>query len=279
MERLLPPPIHKEVMCSKCGRAYSSKLVLLNGKYIEITNGICEECFKLSPPEEYEILENQIKSEKRRQWRNSVLPSKFIGATFNTLKPRGNLPKAIKDCQKYADEFPLSYKVILDGGKGYPSLMLTGNYGVGKTHLACAIINQIIDRWDGENITCPIVLVSEPDIYRQIQATYSFTTDEKQQRDSEADIIRRLVYIPLLIIDDIGKEQRQDTRFVQRILFSIIDSRYRLSKPIIVTTNLSADELDSYMGGGTESASYDRLAEMCKGNMWFINTTSYRKLE
>lgn len=275
MERVFTPPIKKQAKCKQCGEEYEAKLVLIGKEYKDTSSGYCENC-RLPLVEKSD---NGLINGVRKTWQDCNIPLKFKNANFSSLELRGNLNKVIKICQDYAVKFPLCYSRLLDGGIGYPSLMLCGNYGVGKTHLVCAIANRIIDRWNGEKITCPIILISEPDIYRQIQATFHYSYGEKQEKECEEDIIRRLVYIPLLIIDDIGKEQRQDQRFVQRILFSIIDSRYKLSKPVVVTTNLSADELDSYLGGGTESASYDRLFEMCKGNMWFINTTSYRKLE
>jgi len=276
MEKIFTTPIYTNIKCSKCGKEYQTKKVLLNGKYMEITKGICHKCFVQITPKE-QSLENDVKKLRRKLWLEVILPTRFHNASFENLQLRGNLKKVINGCKEYADKFPLNYSKIIDGGKDYPSFILCGHYGVGKTHIACSIIRRIIERWNGENITCPIMFISEGDIYRDIQTTYHYSNAEKTEKECEEDIIRKLVYIPLLVIDDIGKEQRQDTRFVQRILFSIIDSRYKLSKPVIVTTNLSGDELDSYLGGGTESASYDRLFEMCKGNIWLIEATSYRK--
>ena len=46
---------------------------------------------------------------------------------------------------------------------------------------------------------------------------------------------------PLLIIDDLGVERNSE--FAREQVFNIIDSRYRSQLPMIVTTNLTMDEL------------------------------------
>ncbi len=55
------------------------------------------------------------------------------------------------------------------------------------------------------------------------------------------EYISRLCSFPLLIIDDFGMERAQNTGLEQ--VYNVIDSRYRSRKPLIVTTNLTLEEL------------------------------------
>jgi DNA replication protein DnaC len=195
---------------------------------------------------------------------------------FNTK--RGNLKKIYDVSLKYANDFPIDYVDWLrNNKKAFPSMIFgSKEFGAGKTHLSCAVAHRILDRWNGENVPCPIYFISEGDIYRNIIATYSYSFEEKIQKDSEDDIIKHLIHLPLLIIDDLGKEIRNDLKFVQRIMFNLIDGRYMANRPVIITTNMNGEEIVRYLGDGNDSACYNRLVEMCQGNIWEITAESYR---
>ena len=64
----------------------------------------------------------------------------------------------------------------------------------------------------------------------------------------------------LLIIDDLGAER--NTEYALEQMFSIIDSRYRCNKPLIVTTNLKLDEL-KHPPDLAHARIYDRILERC----------------
>ena len=157
---------------------------------------------------------------------------------------------------------------------GHPSLFIYGDWGTGKTHLSCAIAHRIFDRWNGGERGCPrVVFVSEPDLFRRIQATYSFNKEEREIRESEDNIIKGISYCDLLILDDVGKERRSDPRFVQRTLFAIVDNRYRLELPMVITANFDVDGLKKHL----EDASFDRFFEMTKGSYVKMDGESYRR--
>ena len=66
----------------------------------------------------------------------------------------------------------------------------------------------------------------------------------------------------LLILDDLGAEN--NTEWSKEKIYEIIDSRYRQSKPMIITTNLTKDQLrDKLTSGDGVTRTYDRLIEMC----------------
>ena len=64
----------------------------------------------------------------------------------------------------------------------------------------------------------------------------------------------------LLIIDDLGVER--STEYAMEQIFSIVDSRYRSGKPLIVTTNLKLDEL-KHPSDLAHARIYDRILERC----------------
>ena len=211
---------------------------------------------------------------KRREWReNCGIPMKFMNEQFDTFDKSRQKDK-YELCLEYADSYPL-----MDSRK-YPSLVLysESSWGVGKTHLACSIGHHILNRWDGENIGRPVLFISEPDLYLRIQATYNYSTEERHYRESETDIINQLTSVPLLIMDDLGKRKTHDPRFVQRIMFAVIDGRYKDMRPMVLTANLSPQKLAFYLGGGEgDEASFDRLLEMCGGAFVRIEGESFRR--
>jgi DNA replication protein DnaC len=214
------------------------------------------------------------------------IPEKYQNEDFSTFDLTGyreRFKSVFDKTWKYAENFPLA-----ECGKGYRSMVLYSeeSWGVGKTHLACAIAHRVLDRWTGVPSFVPVRVVSEYDLLMQIIETYSFSQEEKQYRESETDIIRHLIFTPLLIIDDVGKRKVADLRFVQRIHFAIINGRYNNMRPIILTANLDMEALGRYLGGvnpdresaeGADEASLDRLAEMCGGVFTRIDGKSYRR--
>ncbi len=72
--------------------------------------------------------------------------------------------------------------------------------------------------------------------------------------------IARLCSFPLLILDDFGMER--GTEYGLEQVYNVIDSRYRSGKPLIVTTNLTLEELQN-PEDTAHARIYDRLTEMC----------------
>ncbi len=267
-----------------CQKEYEARIYDVMGMRILMGQGNCPECAKEAYDAELakeKAVNDAEVARKRRQWRHECgISPKFMNEDFSTFK-MGWQDKDLTKCQEYADAFPLDYRAYLEREKkAYPSLLLFSehSWGTGKTHLACSIAHRILDRWQGEDMSCPVEFISEPDIYRRIQATYNYSPEEKYFRESEQDILNSLIWCRCLILDDLGKEKRTDPRFVQRILFSIIDGHYRNQRPMVITTNLSQEKLKLYLGGGAgDEASYDRLIEMCNRKFIKVDGQSFRR--
>ena len=267
-------PTEKRVCINpECKAEYEAKILSVMGMTMLLGQGRCKACCQKIWDAEIAREQEAISSE-RRKWRSQCgIPPKFMKEDFLTFEKKRQ-PEAYKVCAGYAEKYPIA------NPQGYHSLLLFSNksWGVGKTHLACSIGHRILDRWNGELMSCPVRFISEPEIFTQIQATYSFSSEEKKYRDSESGIINSLIGVRLLIIDDVGKRRVQNMEFVQRVLFAIIDGRYKRERPMVITANLNPAKLKIYLGGGIgDEASFDRLFEMIGGKAYKIDGESYRR--
>lgn len=258
--------------CLSCGKDFEAEYYELMGVKLLKGLGLCVSCRKEKLAEEEAKEEateaSRIMGERKRARERSGISLKFMNQDFSTFK-KGWQDKAFNLCWKYAEGFPIDQQPL-----GHPSLFVYGDWGTGKTHLTCAIGHRIFDRWVGSERDCPrVVFVSEPDLFRRIQATYNFSREEREIRESEDDIIKGISYCDLLILDDVGKERRFDPRFIQRTLFAVVDNRYKHQLPMVITANFDADGLRKHL----EDASFDRFFEMTKGSYIQMSGNSYRR--
>lgn len=138
--------------------------------------------------------------------------------------------------KKYVDNFEEMKKQ----GKG---LLLYGSVGTGKTYSACEVANALIDKG------YPVLVTNFARIINSLQATF-----EKQ------DYIDSFNRFSLLVIDDLSAER--DTSFANEQVFQIIDARYRIKLPMIITTNLSIEALKNPQDINKQRI-YDRILERC----------------
>ncbi len=122
-------------------------------------------------------------------------------------------------------------------------LLLWGNTGTGKSFTAQCVANALID--------CEIAV-------RYISAVelVSSLMDKEKREQVMLDVIR----IPLFIIDDVGAER--DTPFSREQICAVIDARNEAKKPLIVTTNITLEEMKTCTDP-VLCRLYDRLQECC----------------
>ncbi|KKN50930.1 hypothetical protein LCGC14_0627950 [marine sediment metagenome] len=234
---------------------------------------LCFKCRALVRQKEEEarrlLILEQINKEKEIWHRTCGIPLRFKGKTFDNYKRSEDNRKAFEISVEYADMFPL------EQGHEYHSLGIISDniWGNGKTHLACSIAHRIIDRWASLK-RCPVYVVTEPDLFSRIRATFGHNKDT----ETEEDVYNYIINVPLLIVDDMGKEDVADPRFVQRVWFRIINGRYDNMLPIVLTANMSPDGLAKHLGGSRNNeASFDRLYEMLQGVFYEVRGESYRR--
>lgn len=140
-------------------------------------------------------------------------------------------------CHKYVDHFP----EMREKGKG---LLLFGGVGTGKTFMASCIANALIDQG------YPCMVTNFARIINTLQGMY----------EGKQDYIDGLNKFTLLVIDDLAAER--DTEYMAETVQNIIDARYRTGLPLIITTNLTAEEL-KHPAEIRKQRIYSRLFEMC----------------
>lgn len=126
-------------------------------------------------------------------------------------------------------------------GKG---LLLFGRVGAGKTFAAACIANALIDKG------IPALVTNFARLVNTISGMY----------DGKQAYIDGLNRFDLLVIDDLASER--DTEYMGEIVQNIIDSRYRAGLPLIITTNLTSEEL-KHPSEIRKQRIYSRLFEMC----------------
>lgn len=180
------------------------------------------------------------------QYRNSV-------SKRNGLKERSGMgkrtqshtfanfnPEKCQDAYQKAQAFVECFEKNNEGR----GMIIFGNSGIGKTHLVAAVANEIIERYDTE-VSFEV-------------GTSMFTNLLLATIPEKKEYINRLKNIPLLILDDMGKEKVSEWN--RSTLFDIVNYRYDNMLPTIITSNLNLAELETAL----TAEIYSRLCETCE---------------
>lgn len=188
----------------------------------------------------YQRHEERIKARARREEIARRRRVCFHGAVvmegWTFENDSGKKPELSKAAAQYAEQFKQHYK----SGSG---LLLWGPVGTGKSYISACIANAVLDKGYTARMT------NFEEVARDMQSTW-----EKQA------YIDSLLDYDLLVLDDLGAERQNE--FMQAQVFSLIDARYRSGRPMIITTNLTSDELTK-TAGVKYSRIYDRVLERC----------------
>lgn len=191
------------------------------------------------------------------------------------LFEQANIPRRYRDCtfknfEIHNDTHRDALKIAKKFVKNYPvqdvGLLFLGPCGVGKTHLAVATLNELIQ---AKNVPCYFCDFRE--LIRSIQSTYS-----PDSSLSELDVLSPIFHKEVLVLDELGA--KRTTAWVEETIFYIINFRYNSKKLTMLTSNYPDTEeeeeednrVDHFKRGketlvsriGTRLRS--RLYEMCK---------------
>ncbi|EJR71404.1 hypothetical protein IK9_06055 [Bacillus cereus VD166] len=222
--------------CEHCNKYIEA--ITVEVPQLRIKNKILPTCECVVEREEAKIREAQNFAKKReieKLFSISNLGERFSKSTFEAFLDRNGSETAHKIAMKYVKTFK-----EWNG----ESLMIWGEPGNGKTHLAAAIVNELSKKG------YIVVFQSVPELLQRIRSTFN-----SENKENETQIMRALLECDLLILDDIGAEKT--TEWVEEKLFNIIDGRYRKELPTLYTSNLEPKELKHQVG----KRSYDRMVE------------------
>lgn len=141
--------------------------------------------------------------------------------------------RAQKRALALCSRFVTNWRDICDKGT---SLILTGGPGTGKTHLACAIANAVIN----EHLAV-VRFIAVSAMLRRIKETYGGHTEA-----TETQVINGFSTCDLLIVDEIGVQNGSEHE--KLLLFEVLNNRYGSLLPTILLSNMSADDLEPYLG-------------------------------
>jgi DNA replication protein DnaC len=138
---------------------------------------------------------------------------------------------AKKQSQDYADTF-----VGEDGRFRDTGLIYIGSPGVGKTHLAVAVLNELIRRYKVRGL-----FVDFTELIHQIQSTFS-----PRSADSKFDLMKPVMRAEVLVLDELGAQKPSE--WVNDILYLVLNTRYTARLPTIFTTNYRLEPLARQIG-------------------------------
>lgn len=157
----------------------------------------------------------------------AAIPERYRGKNFRNFNTRhgdageqSQRQNAKKVCEAYVEYF-LSDQ---DQERG---LVLVGEAGVGKTHLAVSILGELIRRYrvDGR-------FVDFTELIHRIQSTFDPSSPE-----SKHHVLDPVTDAEVLVLDELGAQK--PTAWVREILYLVINARYTRRLPTIFTTNYS----------------------------------------
>ncbi len=203
------------------------------------------------------------------------------------LLERANIPKRYKNCtlgnfeihkdnDSHKDALAIARRFVKNFPAQEVGLLFIGPCGVGKTHLAIGIIQELIEK---KNASC--VFYDFRDLIREIQNTFA-----PESALTESDVLAPVFRSDVLVLDELGA--KRTTAWVEETVFYIINHRYNHKKTTVFTSNYpdteeNEDNRDSFYKKGGDTL-VDRIGvrlrsrvyEMCK--IVEMSGDDYRKL-
>jgi len=197
------------------------------------------------PQERAAIAEQKAEETKSRQdhrraawaWalQRAGLEKTLSRASLQTYKAKTpNQIQCLDTCTRYVDD-------LLRGNlNDKPWLVLYGQYGAGKTHLAAAVIREALANGWGDCYFRPWL-----SYLRRLMNSFG---DDAEERT--ADVARELGAGRLVVIDDIDNDRASVSKsgFAETELFRAVDERYRAGLPTVLTFNRTPLEMVPWLG-------------------------------
>lgn len=198
----------------------------------------------------------QIERRNERFMNAARIPPKFRLCTMDNydVAYAGRNP-SLEAALSYARSFVKNYPVET-GGKG---LLLTGNIGTGKTHLAVSVLRALILERGASGL-----FYDMGELLKLIQRSYN-----RNSEMTEFDVLQPVFETEVLVLDELGAVRPTD--WVFDTISLIVNSRYNNRKTTIITTNYANQPPNGVYDGPTlvthEETLGDRIGERMRSRL------------
>ena len=221
------------IYCAKCRTP--RQCVIQHGDRIVTPPVMCD-CQRIAEEKEDAAFQKRQEEFRIERMKESGLQDRYLH-DYTFANDKGYNPE-IKKAQRYVTEWAMMKENCI-------GLLLWGNVGTGKTFIAACIANALIEK------DVSVLMTNFSKILNSLSGMFGVDRNK---------FIESFNRYSLLIIDDLGIERNSE--FALEQVFNVIDSRYRSKKPLIVTTNLTLDEL-KHPKDLAHARIYDRVLERC----------------
>lgn len=208
-----------------------------------------------------------------------------LRARAESVLTAARIPRRYEHCElaSYATDFPGAHPSLAEAHfiaskfvkeydpRGDKGLLIVGEIGTGKTHLAVGILKELVNRG------IPCIFYDYRELLKEIQNSYNPTV-----QTTELDVLRPVFETDVLVLDELGAVKPSE--WVWDTVSLILNTRYNEKRTTIVTTNfpdLKARERPPSAGGRSPDEAryaaeketlgdritdrmYSRLHEMCR---------------
>lgn len=223
------------IHCKRCGEPRQVVLPAMLGRPFLLPSCLCS-CQQKAERECQEKDEQRQRMERIRRRRVRGLQAQCL-YDYTFANDNGSNPMMGK-ARAYVEH----WQQVLSDNAG---LLLFGDVGTGKSFFAGCIANALLD------MDVPVLMTNFPNLLNRLTGVFG---------EERCAVISELDDYDLLILDDLGVER--NTAFAMEQMFQIVDGRYRCHKPLIVTTNLTLQEMKNPIDLAHEQI-YDRILERC----------------
>ena len=207
--------------CLGCGREFETEEVILLGQTFAAER-YCDICRAAE-----EVQAEERKADAR--WSRVRVPSAYDGCSFASFERAPGTEHALGVCRQWAKE-------CRAGTPLRQGLLLRGSPGAGKTHLAIAILRELV--WSDKHRSA--LFINVPDWLNSLRESYG--DGEPPPNPTGYDVV---------VLDDLGAEEL--TQWGRDRIYSLVNHREQERQLLLVPTNCTWGELAGRIGGPAAS--------------------------